>query len=131
MSDKRLPEAGVAKAVLARRAQRRRYYWENKALCQSQVRKRRYGIAPAEYDKKYADQQGCCAICGVHQSDVSRALAVEHNHVTGDVRDLLCCNCNGGIGLMEDSAELCLKAAEYLRRHAVADNARRDVKSRR
>lgn len=118
MSSKRLPVAGVSKAILARRAQRRKYYWDNKALCQAQVRKRRYGITSQEYDDKYAAQKGCCTICGVHQSDVKSALAVDHDHTTGDVRDLLCSACNGGIGNLQDSVELCLKAAEYLRRHS-------------
>lgn len=117
MSCKRLPTEGVPKAVLARRAQRRKYYHENKARCQAQVRKRRYGIASQEYDGKYEAQGGCCAICGVRQSNIKQALAIDHNHVTGGVRDLLCGNCNRGIGLLQDSAELCLRAAEYLQRH--------------
>ncbi len=118
MSNKRLPEAGVPKAVLARRAQRRRYYWDNKALCQAQVRRRRYGITSQEYDKIYVAQKGCCAICGVHQSDHTRALNVDYDHATDDVRGLLCGGCNSGIGRLQDSAELCMKAAEYLQRHA-------------
>lgn len=118
MSSKRLPVDDVPKAVLAKRAARRKYYHANKATCQAQVRKRRYGITSQEYDEKYTAQRGCCAICGVHQSDGSRALAVDHDHATGDVRDLLCCNCNTAIARLRDSAELCVKAAEYLRRHA-------------
>lgn len=117
MSSKRLPTDGVPKDVLAARARRRKYYWAHKARCQAQIRKHRYGIASQEYDEKYADQGGCCAICGARQSNIKRALAIDHNHMTGAVRDLLCGNCNRAIGLLRDSAELCLRAAEYLQRH--------------
>lgn len=78
--------------------------------------KRMFGMSLEEYDNKAKQQNNVCAICG----DVCKSgkrLAVDHNHKTGKIRDLLCGNCNGGLGKFQDNPELLIKAAEYLRKH--------------
>lgn len=62
----------------------------------------------------FAEQNGCCAICGDHQSNQARSMAVDHCHETGRVRGLLCMKCNTGIGKLGDSPELLRKAIAYL-----------------
>ena len=62
-------------------------------------------------------QNGRCAICSnAFKSD--RDTNVDHCHVTGKIRDLLCFKCNVGIGKLNDSIELLEKALEYLKSHA-------------
>jgi hypothetical protein len=65
----------------------------------------KYGLTPKEWDKLYESQQGCCAICGRHQSEVpeKRRLAVDHNHLTGSIRGLLCTSCNTKLGWLENN----------------------------
>lgn len=75
---------------------------------------RNYGISAEQYDIMYELQQGCCKICGTHQSYLKRALAVDHNHITGKVRGLLCGSCNLGIGLLQDDIELLSAALTYM-----------------
>jgi hypothetical protein len=75
-------------------------------------RKRKYGITKEEYIVRLESQQGVCAICGL---TCTRALAVDHNHLTGKVRGLLCNNCNRGIGHLKDSTLLLEKAIKYLK----------------
>lgn len=66
----------------------------------------RYGITAKEADK--LKTKGC-ELCGsTHQ------LHIDHNHLTGDVRGVLCTNCNRGIGHLMDSPDLLRKAAQYL-----------------
>ena len=67
------------------------------------------------YDSLYDKQQGQCAICSVHQSELKKRLGVDHSHQSGQIRGLLCSKCNLGIGMLQDSAETCFAAAEYLR----------------
>ena len=69
------------------------------------------------YNKQFAKQKGCCAICGRHETEFNRRLDTDHNHDTDELRGLLCSNCNFGIGNLQDDAELCLKAYQYLRKH--------------
>ena len=52
------------------------------------------------YNQLFNKQYGCCAICGIHQNDINKKLAVDHNHLTGKVRGLLCSKCNMAIGLL-------------------------------
>jgi hypothetical protein len=75
---------------------------------------KKYGITPEMYNKFFTKQEGCCAICGVHQSELSYTLCIDHDHTTGIVRGLLCHRCNTGIGRFEDKAELLEKAIYYL-----------------
>ena len=69
------------------------------------------------YNAKFAEQKGCCAICGCHEIQLKGRLHIDHNHETNELRGLLCSCCNLAIGGLQDDAELCLKAYEYLRKH--------------
>lgn len=72
--------------------------------------RRHYGISLAEYDKLYIDQRGRCAIC----DEAYGVLRVDHCHVSGKVRGLLCNGCNRGLGFFDDSAEKLYNAVRYL-----------------
>ncbi len=72
--------------------------------------KRRYGIGVAEFDALLASQGGVCAICGT-----SDPQHVDHDHACGNVRGILCFNCNGGLGQFKDSPDLLQNAIGYLR----------------
>lgn len=63
-----------------------------------------------------AAQGGVCAICGETNAS-GRDLSVDHDHETGEIRQLLCSNCNTGIGLLKDNPELLIKASAYLMKH--------------
>jgi len=39
---------------------------------------------------------------------------VDHDHITGKVRGLLCSPCNTGLGMFQENAQLFLKAIQYL-----------------
>lgn len=73
--------------------------------------KRRYNITEKTYQEIYNIQQGLCAICGKW----FKKLHVDHNHLTGKIRGLLCNKCNVGLGVIEDS-EYLQKAIEYLQK---------------
>lgn len=75
---------------------------------------REYGISLEQYKEWLAAQKECCAICKRHQSEFKIALAVDHDHETGEVRGLLCKQCNIGIGLLGESRQNLTAAIEYL-----------------
>lgn len=78
---------------------------------------KRYGITQDDYDRMFHDQGGVCAICQRPEKridprwNVNRRLAVDHDHVTGAVRGLLCGNCNQRLSWFEQFGEA---AAKYL-----------------
>lgn len=76
-----------------------------------------YGLTVEEYYAILREQNGCCAICGGNNPKQHR-LAVDHDHVTGRVRGLLCHSCNSGMGKLRDSPDLLRAAILYLERSA-------------
>ncbi|MGH3728589.1 MAG: endonuclease VII domain-containing protein [Micromonosporaceae bacterium] len=72
--------------------------------------KRRYGIGAADVETLLASQGGVCAICGAPDP-----RHVDHDHAYGNVRGILCFNCNGGLGQFKDDLELLRNAIGYLR----------------
>jgi len=82
--------------------------------------KRRYGITPEEYDRLWTDQQGKCAnpSCEVTAEmvmvDYRQGLQVDHDHVTGRIRGLLCSGCNRALGLIADDAKRLQGLIAYL-----------------
>jgi hypothetical protein len=73
-----------------------------------------YGILPEDYNRMFEEQEGKCAICGLHQSNFNRSLAIDHCHTTGKVRMLLCTNCNSLLGMAKESRDILKKAEAYL-----------------
>ena len=57
---------------------------------------------------------GRCDICGVPETECTRALAVDHCHETGAFRGFLCNNCNAGLGRFRDDPSILQKAINYL-----------------
>jgi Recombination endonuclease VII len=76
--------------------------------------RRTFGILADEFDELLAKQGGGCAICGV-KPERAASLHLDHDHVTGKVRAILCLSCNQGIGKFRDDPELLERAARYLR----------------
>ena len=74
-----------------------------------------YNMTVVEYDELYNAQGGKCAICGIHQSELKQSLCVDHNHITGEIRGLLCSNCNAGIGMLQDNSDIIEKALQYMK----------------
>lgn len=81
----------------------------------------RYGITLDEYEAMVAARSGRCDICGQTETRTGRegkprALAVDHDHMTGRIRGLLCAECNTALGRHKDDADWFRRAAEYLER---------------
>jgi hypothetical protein len=68
-----------------------------------------------------AEQDHKCAICGNPETELRngmvRHLAVDHDHATGKIRQLLCQRCNKGIGAFNDDTDLMALAIAYLVKH--------------
>lgn len=98
-----------------------------------------YGLQPQGYRDLYVAQHGCCYICrkakGMNPDDPKgrggRRLAVDHNHVTGAVRGLLCSGgdktCNRIIGWL--TVQALERAVTYVRTEPGQDvlEARRQI----
>lgn len=78
-----------------------------------------YGLTPEAFEVLRTAHDDRCAICRQVETRKKNArvksIAIDHDHVTGEVRGLLCHQCNTGIGCFKDSPELLETAIRYLR----------------
>ena len=75
-----------------------------------------FGLTLAQYNEMLEAQGGGCAIC--EQKPTTIRLAVDHDHITGTIRGLLCIGCNTTVGKLRDSPELVEKLRRYLYKHS-------------
>ncbi len=99
------------------KAKRRESYVKNDGIGQTRRQNwKRYGVTPDEHDAMLSAQGGGCAICGGLPKE-GWAFSVDHDHVSGAVRKLLCTNCNCLLGNALDDPRILRDAADYLERH--------------
>ena len=81
--------------------------------------KQAYGITLEEFNVLLNNQNNCCAICAEVFSIKKMSLKpfVDHNHKTGEVRELLCLNCNSIIGYSREDVLVLKAAIKYLKRY--------------
>lgn len=101
-------------------------YWKSRDWTEKQKQKRvlysrrhamkQYGMTLEEYDVRFQQQKGLCAIC---QQPDDKMLSVDHCHRSGNVRQLLCRRCNLVLGSVNDDVALLYQLISYLERHGV------------
>jgi ribosomal protein L37E len=90
----------------------RRKMYENTALCEL--------CAEKEGSRLYDEQKGKCAICGTEfgprkfNGEVPSSAQLDHNHLTGQVRGVLCLACNLRLGKFDEDPGRLPDAAGYL-----------------
>jgi len=82
------------------------------------LRRKRRGMSDAEFQRRYEAQQGRCPIgdhrmgpIGVRGPDEP---VLDHNHLTGKDRSIICRNHNAGLGMFHESLSELRSAIAYL-----------------
>lgn len=79
----------------------------------AQIRDQMYGLAPGQWDQMLIEQSGRCGIC----NRPMKSPHVDHDHISGEVRELLCGPCNQGLGGFQDRRSVLFQVVAYLARH--------------
>ncbi len=82
--------------------------------------KKTYGMSLEDHDALVVSQNGRCAICHKPERDFSANrpwLCVDHDHLTGRVRGLLCTPCNAALGHFRDADSVLQAVWVYLMGH--------------
>lgn len=87
----------------------------NPRIITDQRNKREYNLSRNQYDEMLINQNGRCAIC----LDAFNRFEpyVDHDHVTGKTRELLCQHCNTAIGMVRESTRILENIILYLKKH--------------
>ena len=96
------------KAYLATRVEKDRVWNRNYKL------ERNYGITLSLVHETIEAQHNHCPICRRYFSTHDRRWHVDHCHNTGQVRGVICTNCNTMLGQAQDNANTLRNAADYL-----------------
>ena len=105
------------------KARVRKYKQANPARYEDSRLQRAFGITLEDYNNMLLVQEGVCAICKKPESvwwrkkGQPKRLTVDHCHVSGRVRGLLCQKCNSILGYAEDEPLRLIEAAKYLGRN--------------
>ena len=91
-------------------------YRNKKDIFRNNKLKRDFGITLEEYNKKLKKQNNKCMVYGNTPKENRKALAIDHNHNTGEVRDLLCGNCNAAVGFLKENIVIAKEMVKYIRR---------------
>ena len=107
-----------------RKERSRRYQRENSGKAADAKRYRNYGMTAEEFKNKRLKQNNRCAIC---LSAFVKTPFVDHDHITGKNRDLLCLQCNTLLGYAHEDLVVLERTIQYLRKHGVEDGGRKEV----
>jgi hypothetical protein len=105
----------------------RKVYWlahrdEAAARCRRNNLRGLYGLTPEKVNELFDQQNGVCAICEhslLRPAPTTKKTAwtahVDHDHISGRVRGLLCHHCNCGLGNFTDNVFILQQAIQYLK----------------
>lgn len=74
-----------------------------------------YNLSLEDYNLLFIKQSGKCAICGIELNRLLRTPDLDHNHITGKVRGILCRKCNNLIYRFDNDVNLLTRIIEYLK----------------
>jgi hypothetical protein len=113
----------VCRACKRYRADRTRATPQGKAMRRRHRIKLLYGLTPEKLIELLVKQNNCCLLCDrpfterkPGREGNGSAWVVDHCHKTKKFRGLIHQKCNFALGYLEDSPDLCIKAAYYLER---------------
>jgi hypothetical protein len=111
-----MPRKDKAAKYRADQAWKRAHPEETKA----HMRKHRYRISDADYNRLCDDAEFTCEICRTidevpGSGGRSKSLNCDHDHTTGKVRGVLCQSCNLLLAHAKESIEVLVSAIHYLK----------------
>lgn len=74
-----------------------------------------FGMTQNDWETLFSAQGRRCAICGsTSPGRKDNHWCLDHDHVTGKPRGILCQGCNMGLGNFKDNKESLLSAMDYI-----------------
>lgn len=74
----------------------------------------KYKISVEDFNKMISEQNNNCKLC-LNELKPGKGTAIDHCHATGNVRGILCLECNIGLGMFKDNIQTLRNAINYLK----------------
>lgn len=90
-------------------------YCSESCLRRAKHLRTRYGITFETVNEILIKQNNLCLICKVDLDTLTdKEINIDHCHLTGEIRGILCAPCNMGLGNFKDNVEALKAAVKYL-----------------
>lgn len=76
-----------------------------------------HGISLVEFEQRLKEQDYKCAICKITLDGFGQGTHMDHCHKSNKIRDILCTNCNRGLGHFQENEDNLMAAIKYLQAH--------------
>lgn len=96
-------------------AYRKKWALENPVKVRDAGYRRNYGLTYEAVRQMWLAQESRCACCDAEIIFPHKSTHVDHCHVTGKVRGVVCHQCNAILGYARDSADTLRRAVAYLK----------------
>lgn len=96
-------------------AYRKHQLQQSKRVRRKNYLKGKFNLTQDDVKLMVQRQENRCLICLECFDDDKMIPCIDHCHITGKVRGILCPLCNKGIGLLKDDPERLLRASDYLK----------------
>jgi hypothetical protein len=96
-----------------RRAWHKKYRDANPGWHKKGSLKFHYGMSLEDYDSMLQSQDNKCASCGTELIQGKNAN-IDHNNITGQIRGVLCVNCNLALGHLKEDWNRIVKLSTYI-----------------
>jgi Skp family chaperone for outer membrane proteins len=80
---------------------------------------KKYGLTSETYNQMLLKQEGKCALC---EKTFTGQINIDHDHVTGNVRGLLCNHCNTSLGFIEKCIIMFPNILEKITKYLATDS---------
>ena len=81
------------------------------------VRRRRYGITNEEFQMMILLREGKCDLCHKLPQGSRKTLFIDHDHITNEIRGLLCNECNLGLSYLGDDNDIPNRVQQYFNKN--------------
>jgi len=100
------------------------YYAAHKKELKAKHRLYKHGLSQIAFEELLNKQGGGCAICGKVNWN-GRGPCIDHGHITGKIRGILCFNCNVALGMIGDDPKIARSIIDYLNSEMKVNNVQR------
>lgn len=119
----------IVKSGLSTIKRSREWMWKNK-----NIKINGNDVKWEDFIKIYDEQNCRCYICNreliphspkmviVDRKKICEVACLDHNHITGEVRGILCQDCNALLGYAKDNIDILKKSIIYLQKQIGANN---------
>jgi hypothetical protein len=82
----------------------------------AKMRRFLYGIGDFDFNAMVSAADNKCQICGLGFDEKNNPPCVDHDHVSGKIRGLLCRKCNAMLGFARDQVTILESGIQYLKK---------------